>query len=93
MGNNLHVSYDLIDPGKNYDAVIKKIKELGDWAKVNYSYWYVDSKLSSLEAANAIWSVMDRNDKLYVVDSTNNTAHWQNLPKEVQDYIQQHWIK
>ena len=45
MANNLFVSYDLHAPNKNYEAVTKAIKELGDWAKVHYSYFYVKSQL------------------------------------------------
>ena len=39
MANNLHVSYDLNSPGQNYEAVIERIKKLGSWAKIHYSFW------------------------------------------------------
>lgn len=92
MANNLHISYDLNNPGQNYSAVIDKIKALGGWAKIHKSYWYVDSNLSATEAADAVWSVMDTNDTVYVVDATNNDAAWHNLTDEVRQYIQQHWL-
>lgn len=91
MSHNLHISYDLYKPGQNYETVIERIKSLGDWARIHLSLWYVDSQYTAEQASNHVWAVMDRNDKLYVVDATNNTAAWHNLPDETTKFIQQHW--
>jgi hypothetical protein len=93
MGNNLFISYDLIQPGQNYENVISEIKKIGGWAKVHYSLWYVKSQLSAQEATDRIWKVMDRNDKLIVIDASNNTASWYNLDKEVEQFIKDQWNK
>ena len=90
MANNLFISYDLIKD-KNYDAVISKIKTLGDWTKFHYSYWYVNSNHTTESAAKAVWSAMDADDKLIVVDATNGQAYWYNLPDPVAAYIKNHW--
>lgn len=93
MANNLFISYDLMQPGQGYEAVTEEIKKLGNWAKVNYSLWYVNSNLSASDAATKVWAVMDNNDKLIVVDATNNTAAWNNLSDEVANYIKDQWYK
>ena len=85
MANNLHVSYDLHNPGQNYDAVIKRIKELGSWAKVHMSFWYVNSGYTAAQAVEHIKSALDTNDKVYVVDATNNLAAWNQLPKHIKE--------
>ncbi|HBG30695.1 MAG TPA: hypothetical protein DDW98_08720 [Gammaproteobacteria bacterium] len=90
-GHNLFISYDLHQPGQNYAAVGDAIKALGSWAKVHQSYWYVDSTMTAERAANAIWAVMDKNDKLIVVDTKTNDAYWYNLPNEVSQQIQACW--
>lgn len=90
--NNLFVSYDLMQQGQHYEAVIAEIKKLGSWAKVNYSLWYVNSQLSASEAAKRVWAVMDSNDKLIVIDSTNNNATWHNLTEEVSNHIKDQWV-
>lgn len=59
MANNIHVSYDLYQPGQNYEDVITKIKSLGNWAKIHKSFWYLDTSLSAEQVAKAVWSVMD----------------------------------
>lgn len=93
MGSNLHISYDLYQPGQNYDGVIAKIKELGSWAKIHQSYWYVNSSSTSRQAADHVWSAMDARDTVFVVDATNNVAAWYNLSDEVCNHIKDHWLK
>jgi hypothetical protein len=88
---NLHVSYDLYAPDKNYEKVIAKIKTLGSWAKVHKSFWYVDTRLTAAQVRDAVWAVMDNNDSLYVVDATNNVAAWQNIAEAAATHIREHW--
>lgn len=92
MPNNLIVSYDLNNPGQDYSKVIEKIKALGTWAKIHKSVWYVKSTLTAAQAVDAIWPVMDRNDSLFIVDATNNSAAWQNLSTEVSDFLKARWL-
>ncbi len=91
MANNLFVSYDLYNPGQNYEKVIEAIKALGSWAKIHQSVWYVRSSYSAEQVANAVWKVMDSSDSLIVIDATNNTAYWYNLNNKVSDYLKTNW--
>ena len=93
MANNLHISYDLYKPGQDYDSVITKIKELGSWVKIHKSFWYVSSNYTASQAVDHIQPALDKNDKVYVVDATNNVAAWSDLPQNVADHIQCQWIK
>lgn len=92
MANNLFITYDLIKT-KNYPAVHDAIKSLGSWAKVTESNWYVNSNYSAQDAAKKVMAAMDNDDKLIVVDSTNNSASWYNLTKEVENHIKDQWYK
>jgi hypothetical protein len=93
MANNLFISYDLYVPGQSYDKVIAAIKSLGNWAKVQKSFWYVNSNYDASNAAKIVWAAMDKNDSLIVVDATNNNAAWYGLSQEVAEYIRNHWNK
>lgn len=93
MANNLHISYDLKNPGQSYDRVISKIKSLGSWAKIHYSFWYVRTELTASQARDQIVSVLDQNDTVYVVDSNSNEAAWNGINSEVSEFVQQHWFK
>lgn len=93
MANNLFISYDLYAPGQNYERVIEAVKSLGNWAKVQKSFWYVNSRYSSAQARDIMWAAMDANDSVIVIDSTNNSASWKNISDEVGEYIINHWRK
>ena len=91
MANNLFVSYDLYEPGKDYGAVGTAIKELGAWAKVQKSFWYVKSSFTARQAAEYVRRSMDPNDSLIVVDAASNDAYWYNLSPEVAQFLQEKW--
>lgn len=92
MTNNLVVSYDLYEPGKNYEKVSTAIKNLsGYWARVHLSLWYVRANISASEAAQQIWNSMDSSDSLIVIDATNNNTAWYNLKPEVAEYLKKNW--
>lgn len=91
MARNLIVSYDLHQPGQRYDTVINAIKQLGAWAKVHYSMFYVKSDHDAQTAVKHVWASMDANDRLIVIDATNNIAAWENLPDEVARHIKDQW--
>ncbi|MGQ2942443.1 MAG: hypothetical protein ACT6Q7_00425 [Blastomonas fulva] len=93
MANNLHVSYDLMAPGQNYDGVITKIKELGNWAKIGYSFWYVNSSYTASQARDHIVAALDSGDKLYVVDASNGVAAWHGLSGQVSEFVRDKWPK
>lgn len=93
MANNLHVVYDLMTPGQDYSAVEAKIKELGGWAKLNQSVWYVDSLFTAAQARDHIKTVLDPNDKLYVVNATANDAAWSGLSDVVGSFVRDSWTK
>ena len=91
MKRNLIVSYDLNTPGQGYEKVIAEIKEQGTWAKVHYSLFYLKSEKTAQQVAEAVWKKMDANDRLIVVDATNNMTYWYNLPSDVSELMQRVW--
>ncbi len=93
MANNLFISYDLNSPGQNYDSLIDEIKTLGNWAKVQKSFWYVNSSLTAAEAKDKLLPKIDSNDSLIVIDSTNNGAAWHGLSVEIANFIRDQWLK
>lgn len=89
--NNLYISYDLKNPGQNYERVITAIKGLGLWAKVQYSLWFVSSTYTAKHAAEIVRDTQDSNDTLIVIDASNNDAAWYGLTIEVSEHIQHNW--
>jgi hypothetical protein len=68
---NLFISYDLVDPGQNYHELIERIKGLGSYYHAQQSLWYVNTEFAPEFVHQHLMQVMDRNDKLMVVNATN----------------------
>lgn len=82
------VSYDLNKPGKDYSNVHMAIKNASDgtWCKPLESVYIIRSNLAPANVYNAIRPYLDVNDRILVIEVTNN-SYWY-LDKEVSDYLQ-----
>jgi hypothetical protein len=72
------ISYDLCQPGKDYNALYKALRSFPSWARLTESTWAVVSKSSSIEIRNSLINYMDQNDRLIVVLSGREAA-WSNV--------------
>ena len=83
------VSYDLNNPGKNYDDLYKAIKNTsnGTWCKPLSSVYIIESSLSAQSIYNALSPCLDRNDRILVIEVSSN-SYWY-LDKKVSDYLNQ----
>ena len=68
---NYFVTYDLFDPGQNYDAVEKAIQASGRAVKLLQTVWYLSSSLKGEDIRTKVWSAMDSNDRLLVIEASN----------------------
>lgn len=87
MERNLIITYDLYHPGQGYDRVEKAIKLLGTWEKLLQTVWYVRSTRTAEQARDAIWNVMDRNDKLLVVEASASAWVGFDADTMLQDWV------
>lgn len=69
MAYNLFIAYDLMQPGQNYDAVRDRIKQLGQWHQFQLSLFYVHTDQPPGTAFAHVWSAMDANDRLAVINA------------------------
>jgi hypothetical protein len=93
MANNLFISYDLMNPGQNYEKVAKAIVSLGTASKLLFSLWYVNSNFTAPQARDAVAAAADPNDKILVVDATNNTASSKNVDSAAWKIVLDNWNK
>lgn len=93
MANNIFISYDLNkEPNsQGYTKIIEAIKELGSWAKVQKSHWFVSTNYSSQEVLRRLSNYIDSDDSLIVIDAKNNVANWQGLSETVSNAIIKSW--
>lgn len=86
---NTHlVSYDLRQPGRNYDSLHEHLKAYGTWAKPLESLWLIKTELDADSVLQAAKLHVDLNDELLVIDVTGDGAAWRGLDKKVSDWIQ-----
>ena len=85
---NYFVTYDLYDPGQNYEAVEKAVQQCGDAGKVLQTVWYLSSAMSGEQIRSKVWSAMDANDRLLVIEA--RMAWGQNIGDRW-SVIARHW--
>ena len=81
------ISYDLDNPGQNYEKLIDAIKNYGTYAKITESCWCVVSTDESKVIRNNLKSMIDSNDKLFVAQLTGQGA-WHGLSSKKTDWLQ-----
>ena len=75
--NNVFISFSLYQPENNQQKVLDRITQLGTWAPISKTTWYVSSSISSKDAFYFMLGALESGDKLCVFDSTGNQAVWQ----------------
>jgi hypothetical protein len=67
----------------DYEDLIDQIKSYDSWAKPEYSVWLIKSSKTTQTLFNELNVHTDDNDKLLVVDVTNDPWWSKNLPSNV----------
>lgn len=83
------ISYDLVIPERlsDYIRLFDTIKTANFWAKPLESVWLVKTTLSSVQVRDELRKVIDSNDKILVIEVTNDWASY-NLSQEIVDWMQ-----
>lgn len=94
MTNNLIIFYDLHKPGQNHDIVKQTIENLpAPKIHLQSSVFYVSTLMTAGQVADRVFSVMDLNDQLIVVDATNKMITFRgNISLQTKNFIQYHWF-
>lgn len=79
------ISYDLTNPGKNYEDLLKKIKSY-HWARLGGSAYVVVSENTAVEIRDNLKLVLDSTDKLFVGTLVAQAA-WSGMPEEVSKWL------
>lgn len=69
------VSYDLCQPGRDYNLLYNALRTFPSWGKLTETTWAVVSKNSAVEIRNYLRLYMDVSDRLIVIKS-GQVAAW-----------------
>ncbi|MED2985472.1 hypothetical protein P4311_29595 [Bacillus thuringiensis] len=67
------ITYDLISPGQDYSDLHEKIESYGKYSKRFDSFWLIDSDDTAGEIRDNLKTVLDKNDRLLIIEVKN---HW-----------------
>lgn len=84
------ISYDLKNgnPSSDYSELIDAIQNYGDgWAKPLESVWLINSNDYPSDIRNYLKRYIDSNDRLLVMDVTNDSWAARGLPSKVVDWM------
>lgn len=89
--NTIIINYDLNKPGQNYSDLYQKIKSLGSaWCHPLESTWIVKTNMTYEQVRDSLKSVIDKNDKLLVIDLKGNAA-WHGLDSECSQWLKNNY--
>jgi len=74
MNQTLCVTYDLSQPGRNYEQLIAALKAYPSWWHHLESTWFIVTPKSAADVRDELWKLLDRNDKLLVFRPTTPWA-------------------
>jgi hypothetical protein len=83
------VSYDLSDPGRDYNELIRRIKSYGGWAKLGGSAYLVATDKTAVEIRDHLKVALDSDDKIFVGSCPAPSA-WRGLGDDVSQWIHKH---
>ncbi len=86
MPRVLIVSYDLVNPGRTYEPLLKRIKSNSGWATLGGSAYLILSDQTPEQVRDDLLKALDANDKIYVGVSPAPSA-WYGLPEDVARWI------
>lgn len=72
----LVVTYDLHNPGRDYDDVIKTLKTASSWAHPQGSVWLIDTLLPPSDWVDKLRAAGDPNDEYFVSKLHRSWASW-----------------
>lgn len=82
----LIVSYDLVNPGQNYDRLVRLVKEYPGWARLGGSAYLILTDATPVQVRGHLQQALDLNDKLFVGVAPAPSA-WVGLPDDVSNWI------
>jgi len=80
------ISYDLKQPGRDYEDLYKRIKSYPTWCHPVESTWFVVSESNCEKIRNHLSPALDKNDRLIVADMAGNGA-WSGMSTTITNWL------
>ncbi len=90
MANNFVISFQ-IGAAERAAAAVQTIQGLGAATELHPTLWALSSTYSAEEIADRVWRSLGGDDRLVVVDSSNDDVAWFNLSDEAEAVLTKTW--
>lgn len=85
------ITYDLGNPGRNYDGVAEAIKSIANgYCRPTESQWMVNSNLLAADIRDRVAKKLDGGDKLFVTEVADAWASW-GLSTTTVEWLKAYW--
>jgi len=89
MKKVLIIFYELTNPVMSLQALTKRIKDLGPWARLGNSAYLIVTENEPVQVRDYLWQVMQPSDRIYIGNAPPPSA-WNGLPNDVSDWIRKY---
>lgn len=86
MKRVLIISYDLANPGQNYESLVKLVKAYQSWARLGGSAYLISTDADPVQVRDNLKKALDSNDKLFV-GTAPAPAAWIGMPEAVTKWL------
>ncbi len=89
---NVFVCFEQLRPERGDDKIREVVESFGvSWARISKNIFYLHGDLDAQAVGNKVWTAMQMDDKLVVIDSTRNDARWYNVKPEISQFLINNW--
>jgi hypothetical protein len=88
--NTIEINYDLVAPGRDYSKLSTYLKSFNGYSHALESLWLVRTTKSAVTVRDEIKQYVDANDKVLVLDVTNDAWATLHLSKSTNEWLQGH---
>ena len=89
---NIFVCFEQLRPERGDDRIRETIESFGaSWARIGRNMFYLRADLDAQTVGNKVWSAMQMDDKLLVLDCSKNDARWYNIKPEISQFLVSNW--
>ncbi|MDR3596518.1 hypothetical protein [Clostridium sp.] len=89
MKNTLLITYDLSQPERNYEDLLKKIKSYNTWARITESSYIIVSTEEPAKVKDELLRLLNDSDKIYV-GVISAPAAWSGISDSVSNWLQKY---
>ena len=90
MSRCLQINYDLVAPGRDYTKLYAYLKSFNGYSRPLESMWLVRTSKSTQTVCNELLAYVDSNDKLVVIDVTDDAWWTHGLPNPTLTWMHGH---